>query len=213
MESGLPKIVDHDQRQNEILDAMWAVAKSEGVGKISLRNIASEMGMSKASLNHYINSLPRILGLAVQQVMKGAYDYIDSLKIDQSSTHEKAVKAFSYLVPTTPQRRLESSVWLLLISYQGNSPGGRSTDVELREAQSVLRDMNTTIHGGIRRVLQILQDNGLVDKSRSVDIETDIMHAIVDGLSLQALTDSKKITKAKVHEVLSYHLDSLEKPI
>ncbi|MDQ1250665.1 MAG: hypothetical protein QG597_5044, partial [Actinomycetota bacterium] len=49
----MPKIVDHEARRREIVEAMWRIVQREGFAAVSVRSVAAEAGLSKASISHY----------------------------------------------------------------------------------------------------------------------------------------------------------------
>jgi AcrR family transcriptional regulator len=61
----MPKIVDWDQRRDEVLTATWRVISREGFPRTTIRKIASEAGYSPGVLAHYFTNKQDILGSAL----------------------------------------------------------------------------------------------------------------------------------------------------
>ena len=64
--AGMPKIVDHDQRREEIVAATWRVIDRHGLDEATTRRIAEEAGYSNGVLAHYFRDKDDILVQALQ---------------------------------------------------------------------------------------------------------------------------------------------------
>lgn len=62
----MPKIVDHEQRRAEVLQATWRVVTSVGLHEATTRRIAKEAGYSNGVLAHYFADKDDILVSALQ---------------------------------------------------------------------------------------------------------------------------------------------------
>ena len=49
----MPKVVDHDQRRRELLEATAAVIAAEGIEAATVRRIAREVGCTTGLVTHY----------------------------------------------------------------------------------------------------------------------------------------------------------------
>ena len=61
----MPKIVDHDERRQELIDALFRVIEAQGPHAVSTRSVASEAGVSKSNIGHYFESQAAMLSAAV----------------------------------------------------------------------------------------------------------------------------------------------------
>ncbi|MGV9194368.1 TetR family transcriptional regulator [Microbacterium sp. MC2] len=52
----MPKLIDHGERRAQIVHAAWAVAASNGVGAVTLRQVADDAGIVVGSLRHIFSS-------------------------------------------------------------------------------------------------------------------------------------------------------------
>jgi DNA-binding transcriptional regulator YbjK len=64
----VPKIVDHDQRRSEIVEAYLAVVARDGLSCATTRAIAAELGIGTGALWHYFDGF--------DEVAAGAYERI-----------------------------------------------------------------------------------------------------------------------------------------
>ncbi len=188
----MPKIVDHEERRQSIVEAMWRVVQRDGFKAVSVRSVAAEAGLSKSTIAHYFGSQDQVLALAVQQQIAAANGELNALGVDRC-TPEVARKALQIAIPTTAKQRRQSQVWLALLEQHGTSP-------EVAEALAL---MNKSVRTSIRSVLGNLAVNGHVGAGRDLDEEAAKLHAVVDGLSLQSLTDPKSAPPALVRQVIA----------
>ena len=66
--SAMPKIVDHDARRRELLDALLRVVVREGIGAVSIRTVAAEAGCSSRPVQYYFEDKAELLAAAHARV-------------------------------------------------------------------------------------------------------------------------------------------------
>lgn len=194
----MPKIVDHDARRQEIVAAMWRVVLRDGFGAVSVRSVAAEAHMSKTMIGHYFAKQSDVLALAVEQTIDSVTDQIDATELD-TVTPEAARKIVLTMIPTTRRRRQEASVWLALLAESGRDP----------ELRPVLTHLNDSVLDGATRLLEGMRSAGLLSADRDLNLEARRLHALIDGLSLQSLTDPDSTPPKVVRAVVAEHLASL----
>ena len=197
----MPKIVDHDERRRVIVEALWRVVARDGAHEVSVRHVAAEAGMPKSSIGHYVGTMPQLLGLAVDQLVQENTDYmltLDLLNLDA----DKATEVLYTLVPVSERRRHMSGVWLLLAAQAGADP----------EFAEVLHRLNTSVAEGLGDLLRGLQQQGYMDAGRNIDIEVRRIHALIDGLALQCMTDPALRSEVDVRTILHDEVARLAEP-
>ena len=197
----MPKIVDHDERRRVIVDALWRVVARDGAHEVSVRHVAAEAGMPKSSIGHYVGTMPQLMGLAVDQLVEASTDYILSLDLFDLDV-DKATEVLYALIPVSERRRYMSGVWLLLVSHAG-------ADQEFAE---VLHRLNVSVADGLSDLLRGMQQQGLVDDSRDLATEVRRLHALIDGLALQCMTDPELRSEADVRAILRDEVIALAQP-
>lgn len=65
----MPRIVDHEQRREQIAEALWRVAAGEGLEAVSLTRVAAEAGVSKGRVQHYFASRDDLLEYAARRLV------------------------------------------------------------------------------------------------------------------------------------------------
>lgn len=197
----MPKIVDHDERRRVIVEALWRVVNRDGAHEVSVRHVAAEAGMPKSSIGHYVGTMPQLLGLAVDQLIESVTDDIMSIDV-LALDRETATDIFMKLVPIAERRRHISGVWLLVLSQAGADP----------EVAAVLNRLNSAVAEGIQEVIEGMAKQGLVDASRDAAREARRLHALIDGLSLQAMTDPDLRSADEVRAILRDEIELMSMP-
>lgn len=62
----MPKQVDHEARRTRIATALWRVAEARGLDRVSLREVATEAGISLGQLQHYFANREEMLLFAMR---------------------------------------------------------------------------------------------------------------------------------------------------
>ena len=197
----MPKIVDHDERRRVIVEALWRVVARDGAHEVSVRHVAAEAGMPKSSIGHYVGTMPQLMGLAVDQLVQENTEYLLSLDL-LSLDADKAAEVLYTLVPVSERRRHMSGVWLLLASQAGADP----------EFAEVLHRLNASVAEGLRDLLRGMREQGMVDSRRDIDGEVRRLHALIDGLALQCMTDPSLRSETDVRAILRDEVARLAEP-
>ncbi|MGA8114088.1 MAG: TetR/AcrR family transcriptional regulator [Actinocatenispora sp.] len=66
MGDAVPRRVDHEERRTRIATALWRVATARGLDRVSLREVATEAGVSLGQLQHYFPSRDDLLVFAME---------------------------------------------------------------------------------------------------------------------------------------------------
>ena len=197
----MPKIVDHDERRRIIVEALWRVVARDGAHEVSVRHVAAEAGMPKSSIGHYVGTMPQLMGLAVDQLVQENTDYLMSLDLLDLDAG-KATEVLYALVPVSERRRHMSGVWMLLAAQAGADP----------EFAEVLHRLNASVSDGLADLLRGLRQRGLLDSSREIDREVRRLHALIDGLALQCMTDPVLRSETDVRAILRDEVARLSEP-
>ncbi len=197
----MPKIVDHDVRREEYVDALWRVVSRDGAGGISVRSVAAEAGVSPSNVVHYLPSRSEMLGEAMRRLVAGAIGEavrVDRRKMGLEGATEMALAA----IPRTPKRRKQSEIWLLLLAEQEVNPAARM----------ILDELQGSVRNGIGRLIDWMAEAGLVSATRDRVTETGRLHALIDGLSLQTLINPSVTTPKEIELLVRAHLSELGQP-
>jgi AcrR family transcriptional regulator len=194
----MPKIVDHDSRRQAYVDAMWRVVSREGAGGISVRSVAAEAGVSPSNIVHYLPSRGEMLGEAVSRLVTDASARAAELE-DADLDLDSATDLVMVAIPHTRTRRRQSEVWLLLLAEQETNP----------DARRILSGLQGRVAEAVRRSMDRFAAAGLMAPTRDRDREAVRLHALIDGLSIQALVSSTDMSPTRIRETVRIHLADL----
>ncbi|PRY67272.1 TetR family transcriptional regulator [Glaciihabitans tibetensis] len=172
----MPKIVDHDQRRREILQATWRVIANQGIDAATIREIAREAGFSNGVLSHYFTNKEEILISAHRLAFQQVYDRAS--KANEGIVGIEAVRRALYeALPLDAERRIEA---ILDVSFWSQA-------LVNDRLNAVRRD---SIMGGREWWKAMLLDGRARNEivaSLSDDVLCDEIQALIDGISVQAV--------------------------
>lgn len=166
-------MVDPIERRQALAEAVWRVIRRDGIQGASVREVAQEAGLSTGSLRHYFTSQSALLTFAMAMVIERVEERVRELPRPQDPL-EAARVVLAELLPLDPERQAENQVWLAFTARALVDPALR----RLRdEAYDRLR---AACHGW---VVQLLSPQAAASQ---VEVETDRLFALLDGLAVHA---------------------------
>lgn len=195
----MPKTVDHEQRREDLADAVWRVIRRDGVDGASVRRVAREAGWSPGSLRHYFASQSKLLDFAAQLVVDRIEARIAAL--DCLDDPREAVEQVLFeLLPLDDERRAENEVWLAFAGRALIDPGLRTRHDEIDDA------LRRTCTSAIGR----LAGAGRIRPRLDEALEAERLHALLDGLALHTAMRPEQMSPRRIAAVVLRHLDSLD---
>ena len=195
----MPKIVDHDERREELARAAVRAIDRLGLEGATMREIAREAGFSTGVLGHYFESKDDIVLMALRFMMRGTLGRLAVISSELrglKAAHEMAAE----LLPLDARRAKENRVWAVYWAQALTSPRLRR---EYQKNDALLR-------GFLRNVLQEAIDDGELAPSVDAALEANRLLALSDGVSVQALFDRTFWTDARQVDAIDVHLDDLQ---
>lgn len=177
----VPKVVDHEQRRGEVLQATWRLIARDGVDLVTLRSIAEETGWSTGVLQHYFAS-KRDIVISAHQL---AYERV-AARIAQRSDGRTAAEiiriALEEALPLDDERLLEARV-----EVSGWNLALRDDRFRTIHAESVAR---------WRSGLVSLLEAAGASKSLAVSEAdaADLIISLIDAMSAQAVVAPEETT-------------------
>ncbi len=192
----MPKIVDHDERRTLIAEAMWQVILDKGMEGATVRNIAEEAGLSLGALRHYFKNQDDLLVYAMELVKERATMRIQAIFKRDLLPKEMIIAMLLEVVPIDEETRIEMEVWFAFVAYVKHR----------KDAFEVLDD---GLYEAFQKVLHYMQAEGLLREGLDIDLETERLYALIDGIAMHALFDQERVDRNRVVNVIHYHIDSL----
>lgn len=192
----MPIQVDHDERRRLIAGALWTLARANGLGRASLRDVAAEAGMSLGQLQHYFPTREALVDYAVELVSAETKARIKGgLATLGARPHPRDVLRV-LLVEMFPVDEVSSQVnsARLLDALRADQTRGR------------LRDEMLVLHAGVEEVLRGSIAAGLLRADLDVPVEAARIVALT-GLS--PLLEIGVYPRAQVIAAIDRHLEEL----
>lgn len=116
----MPKIVDHDQRRRELVEATLRIIVRQGLAGATMRDIATEAGFANGALKSYFASKSDLLAATYLFVFEAT-----NRRVGLSTGHLRgiaALRAFAYeVLPVTPELHDEARVVLSFLAEVAQS--------------------------------------------------------------------------------------------
>jgi AcrR family transcriptional regulator len=188
----MPKLVNHDERRQEIVRATWRVIARGGLAHTTTREIAREAGVSSGILAHYFTDRADILASALLAAHRGVRARIDD-RIEGLRGLAALREFMLEALPLDNQRRLEARIeacfWgeavgnETLMRIQNNEVDAFSARARVLLAQaSEDEDLigATDIDGVVRRCLMIMDGLSIESVMYPAHTAPEVQVAILD---------------------------------
>ncbi|MFB7798239.1 TetR/AcrR family transcriptional regulator [Isoptericola sp. NPDC056134] len=167
----MPKLVDHQQRREEIAHALWRVVDQHGWTRATLREVAREAGVSLGQLQHYFASRAAMLTFAMEFAAERTADRVArGLATLEEPPHPRDVLrlVLTEMLPLHPDARASSRMSAAYVLEALHDP-------VLREQAGLgLRDGRATVERLVRQAIA----QGRIAPDRDPDVETDLLLAL-----------------------------------
>ncbi len=192
----MPKIVDHEKRRKRIAEAMWKVILNKGMEGATVRNIAQEAGLSLGALRHYFPNQDELTVYAMDLIQERATSRIQAMMKRDLPPREMVMSVLLEIVPVNEEQLAEAEVWFAFMAHINH----RKDELPVPED-----GIFTVVQKGVR----FLDTNGLLKPGLHIDLEIERLYALVDGIVIHALLDSKRLNREQIIKTIQYHLDSI----
>jgi AcrR family transcriptional regulator len=194
----MPKDVDHEERREELLEAVWRVIARDGLERATVRVIAKETGWSTGVLAHYFADKDEILVSALRLM----YERIAArwaAKLEGLSGIEALHELVLDNLPLDDERELETK---FLMNYWSRA---------IREGDGVPRPERRGPQL-IDLLSDLVREAQQAGEIRGADEPEDVAEgllALIDGFSLHALLDPQRLTRERQVELVAREFDLL----
>lgn len=194
----MPKTVDHYERREELLEAVWRVIAHDGMEGATMRAIAKETGWSTGVLAHYFADKDDIIGSALRL----AYERI-AMRWDQKLEGLAGVRALYELVldnlPLDDERVLETK---LLMNYWSLVIRGHDATPRPRRRGPLLIDL-------LAKLVREGQEAGEIRSDEAPEDVAERLLGLIDGFSLHALLNPERLTSDRLISLIQREFDRL----
>jgi TetR/AcrR family transcriptional regulator, transcriptional repressor of bet genes len=189
----VPKIVDHEQRREELAAAVWRLASRDGLDAVTIRGVSAEAGWSTGALHHYFSDKEELLLFAFKTVADRVGRRVATAREEAGDPLELARALLAIGLPLDDERRDETRVWFAFLGLALTRP-------PLARAQRLAYEAWRRI---VADALRDAQERGDIDEDVDVQREAAALVALVDGLAVQASFDPECLDVDLVDERLA----------
>ena len=177
-----PKQVDHEERRRRIAEAVWGITAHRGLEAVSLRDVASEAGVSMGMVQHYFKTKERMILFACEYMVElaehGSKEFLtDSLDPDAPRSVIRSV--FVQTLPLEEEQRAGTGVWLAFLNRAIVDP----------DLAAFVRRAWAGTHDLVAGQLRFAQKSSEISAELDPDREAIALVSLVDGLVSHLMVD------------------------
>ena len=196
----MPKIVDHDERRERIVEIVAQMLATVGAEKTTIREIARQSGYSRGFIEHYFHNKEELITKTIRWINERSLARANAALEGKSGLG--ALKTFSELsLPMNTEVRNE---WKIRMQFWGMA----AVSDEHRREQSKRIHVSEKI---ILRYLEQAQELGEIDAG--VDLQPlahSLLHRLY-GLGCNAILRPTYFTRQRQMQALEYIMDEFVK--
>ncbi len=174
-----------DDRRQRIVDAAIVVARRQGLGATTVRDLAGEMGTSSGLIHHYFESMDAVLAAAFEQAAGGDLERARVAISAGSTAGEQLDRFIESYAPAQSDWTMQ--LWLDAWSEAARRPA----------LQDVSRRLNREWQALVREIIERGIDTGEF-VSDDADAAAWRLLSVLDGLALQVVAHDALITRTDV---------------
>lgn len=191
----MPKIVNHEERKENIAKATWRVIEKQGIEGATVRAIAKEANVSLGVVRYYFCTQDELLDYAMILVDQKVKQRIEEKMPLSLPLKKLAIEILLELIPTDSEKLLEMRVWHEFIS---------------RKIQKKLA-LDDGIQEVVYKILNHLYQEGLLKDSIHLEMEGIKLYALIDGLALHVMMKKLPLDLETLRTILEHHFHTIWK--
>lgn len=201
----MPKIVDPEERRRLVAAAVFRVVRRDGIERATLKAIAAEAGLAVGSVRHYFTSHDELMVFAMNEMVESVsvrvLEHAEKLKRPAPAADRvaRAERLLAEFLPLDERRMDEVVVWLEFATAARTRPELEPQVRRLHEGERMI----------VRRVLERGEASGRLRPGLDLDLETERLCAVLDGLAIAAALQPQLHDPERSLEVLRAHLAGL----
>lgn len=188
-------------RKGAVARATWRVVAASGLEGATLRAIAREAGFTTGVLMHHFRDKEELFIFALGEMFDNA-----ELELTEALRQTNPIKGFReflfHYLTLTKDSELQARSWL---NFVGRALWNKAFLREYRRRYPRFRAL-------IRRVLLAAVHAGIVRRGANVNMETDMLFALLDGITMHALLEPGRFPPAHQRALIDSYLTRLLEP-
>jgi AcrR family transcriptional regulator len=189
----MPKIVDHDERRERIVEIVAEMLATVGAEKTTIREIARQSGYSRGFIEHYFHNKEELITKTIRWINERSLKRADEAL--NGKTGLSALRIFNELsLPLTPEVRNE---WKIRMQFWGMAA---VSDEHRREQSKRIHIAEKIIIG----YLEQAQENGELEPGiELLPLAQSMLHRL-NGLGCNAILRPAYFTRQRQLQALDY---------
>ncbi|MFJ2977441.1 TetR/AcrR family transcriptional regulator [Curtobacterium sp. NPDC087082] len=189
----MARSIDIEERRRSVSEAAWRVLARDGLGALSVRNVAAEAGLPPSTVRYVFPTQSSLREHTITLVFDRTRERIAAIP-EGLPTREHAHQLLLELLPLDDERVIELEVYLALAN-------AALTDAELRPALDLVV---VEMREWSEEVLELV---GVPAADREYEVRR--LHALIDGLAMHLVRLAPGESGDWAIDVLDRHLDGL----
>ncbi|WP_328467826.1 TetR/AcrR family transcriptional regulator [Actinoplanes sp. NBC_00393] len=182
----MPKIVDHDQRRDEIVEAYLTVVARDGLPAATTRAIAAELGVGTGALWHYFDGFDAVAAGAYQRITDRT-----NQRIAVATARLRGLDAvYAMLREILPLEKETVDEAYVVVGFWGRLAAND-------RIAATRADVDEHWHDLLRRYLAEAVQDGRLDPGTPVDEVIDVLLTIAVGQQVHAIMGSELAEPAR----------------
>jgi len=189
----MPKIVNHEKRRRELIEACWTVISEQGVEGFSLRNIAAAANCATGRITHYFTNREELLLAAIAASLDDIDARTSRILDKDCPALEKMLLIVDEVLPLDAFRLREGRIWMAFWNFA-------SIDAQLAEENDLRhKQWYTALHPVLAEI------NPKLD----TDFEAKVFVALMNGLVVQTSVHPTPSNRKMARATLKAHVRGL----
>ncbi|WP_411955046.1 TetR/AcrR family transcriptional regulator [Alkalibacillus sp. S2W] len=197
----MPKKIDHTERKDHIIEAMFRIVHRSGFEKATLREIAKEADLSLGSVQHFFPKQGDIYIDAIEEIysrFKARMDEID--QHNDESVFDNAVRMIKQIVQaSTEEERMENDIWMKFSIMATMNP-------DYHEAKNKSREVNYSF---AKEIVTMLSENGYLSEDESIDEAANTLTIFIHGLVFETVMYDELYDEEKIDGEVRRYLNGI----
>jgi AcrR family transcriptional regulator len=193
----MPAPGNHDARREDVSEAVWRVLSRCGVGGLTIRAVAAEMGATTGLVSHYFPTKGELIAHA--RSVAELRTFIMDRRVVSSEGYESLRATILDVLPLTPEKVDLNRAW---VSFWDAAIG----DPELHRLET-LRYQNW--RAKLRSHIEMAQTKNELTNTISSEELSEMVASFAHGLVVQALFDAHLFTAEHQTDLVDSFLKTL----
>jgi len=198
----MPKVVDHLERREELLEAVWRVLARDGIHGTTIRVIANETGWSAGVLAHYFTDKEDILISALRlshtRIVARWEEKLEGLE-GMAALRELVLDN----LPLDDERELETR--LQLVYWDRAVASQEVREAKWRHGPPLLDRLDSL-------VAEAQERGEISSRDKSIEV-AERLWGLIDGYSLHALLEPQRMTRTRLRKLIEQELERMTTPM